>query len=250
MRFFLFTCILFTAAQGMEVYLREITIYKTHESEALDNPPEVYFSCMDDREPIMLRKVTEINKKYIYDQEERSITHLNETQCISCKLKEYDFLDADDEYGTIEICEESLRRGASEVKVDGEFVVLFDCPHCEAAYHWSQTSCSTTTSQAKGGSYASGNAEGEGTYASAKSTAYASSADHEKENVTVGSVVLISASVFLIGLVTGALLMKYFSDVHGRQEAWKMRQLDTVWQESQISYEPLQTQPNERSRIL
>jgi len=123
-------------AVSHEVYLREMTIHADHEKGLKGSKPEVYMSCVaDDRGKINLGDVKHTEHKYEWGEEQIPITFIGDGECRTCNLKEADWPDSDDSFGTIDICTNDFQgeAGTSVYSVPAEFDAKFQCKECARA---------------------------------------------------------------------------------------------------------------------
>ncbi|GMH36523.1 hypothetical protein BSKO_04391 [Bryopsis sp. KO-2023] len=124
----------FDSVIGFQVYLREITVHKSHEGGLFDKTPEVYLECSGtgNGDKIDLPTVKKIDEKYEFGEEDVAATHVDKGACRSCKLREKDgLLSSDDTFGDLEICEEDFEPdGQISVSVEDEFDAVFECMAC------------------------------------------------------------------------------------------------------------------------
>lgn len=115
-----------------QVYLRELTIYKTHERGFIDNKPEVYMTCKDSGlDTVPLKNVRKTGVLYSYGEEDVPVAHLDPQTCRDCTLKEEDLITSDDTFGTITICESEFEAsGRVRKSVQDEFDAVFECKAC------------------------------------------------------------------------------------------------------------------------
>ncbi|CAD7699789.1 unnamed protein product [Ostreobium quekettii] len=122
-------------AEDSEVYLRSLTIHKTHEKGWNGRKPEVYVACDDDgRDDIDLHEVKHTETPYKWGPVDKAITHLGTGQCRRCRLRERDTFDPDDTFGELRLCFANFSRpeGIYEAAVAGEFDAKFQCLGCVA----------------------------------------------------------------------------------------------------------------------
>lgn len=119
---------------GPTLYLRELTIYQTHETSLpfMSNSPEVYLSCEDGADSIDLGHVDKTRRLYVFEMGQRPTTSLADNGCVTCRLKEEDPVISDQVFGTWEMCESDFfETGSNTVEVPGQFTALWDCPSCK-----------------------------------------------------------------------------------------------------------------------
>jgi len=121
-------------AKCANVYLRELTIYQTHETSIpfFSNPPEVYLSCEDGLDSIDLSSVRKTKELYVFETDAQYMTVLGDDGCVKCRLKEEDPVISDQTFGTWTMCFEDFETtGNMTVEVQNQFTALFLCPDCQ-----------------------------------------------------------------------------------------------------------------------
>lgn len=121
-------------AKCQNVYLRELTIYQTHETSIpfITNYPEVYLSCEDGLDSIRLSRVRRTKELYVFETGAQPTTVLGSDLCVKCRLKEEDPVISDQTFGTWTMCFEDFEAtGSNTVEVQNEFTALFLCPGCQ-----------------------------------------------------------------------------------------------------------------------
>lgn len=129
---FLALCsIIWEEAAGHQIYLKKITIHKSHE-RLWDRNPEVKIRCEGDGiQWKSLERVRDVGQEYGYGKEVLAVTHVDEDQCRNCTLIDKDLLSGDDTFGTIELCHSDFTEtGKASKSVEGEFDAQFACPGC------------------------------------------------------------------------------------------------------------------------
>eukprot|EP00210_Caulerpa_lentillifera_P004744 g4528.t1 len=124
-------------ANSENVYLRELTIYQSHETSIpfISNPPEVYLSCQDGLDSIDLDQVRKTKHLYVFETGSQPMTVLGEDGCVTCRLKEEDPVISDQTFGTWTMCKENFEStGNTTVEIEGQFTALFLCPDCEIVH--------------------------------------------------------------------------------------------------------------------
>lgn len=237
MRVVLIAVLLGLNVRAMEVYLRELTVFTSHESSFLSDKPEVYFACEDDRLPVLLRDVEEVDKKYVFGPEQIPATHLKDGECVMCTLKEFDILSEDDVYGKMRLCAEGFKTGVSEVMANGEFHAKFVCPECKLPRERrAQANCEGSSAS----SAAETNRLSVHSSAQASSNSYVSSeeASKSKGDVSTGMVVFLCLVVFGIGVAVGVVSLKFCSQA-GRQRESRIHELNPILDATNIPFEAL-----------
>jgi len=208
-----------------EVYLRELTVYKSHESALVDNSPELYISCDDDRPHVDLQEVRDVNKTYTFDSEEIPVTHLNKDECVVCTLKEEDFFDSDDTYGPMKLCSANFgTSGRSEVTVPLEFHAVFGCEECK-------TTSSTGSDQEE-----QLELMGKGLKNRIVQEALESK---KREAPSTKTMVLLCLGCFMGGALVGTLVFKFYRSYQDRKEEMRRRELNYMLSNSEVPFEEL-----------
>jgi len=224
------------SAGAMEVYLRELTVFTSHESSFFADKPEVYFDCEDDRLPVLLRDVREVDKKYRFGEEQIPATHLKEGECVLCTLKEFDILSADDVYGKMRLCAENFKTGISEVNAAGEFHARFDCPECKKGKHETAVNCREGRSSA---SAVTNSVTTHSVASASASTTEHSSEGGKSKGVSTVAVVFISLAVFVSGVAVGAMSLKYISGAMHQREETRTHELNSMLSQTDVPFEAL-----------
>ena len=144
MRFLLYTVLLAStlatlyAEPTMDIYLINITIYQSHETNGLfrTNHPEVYLSCDDGEGKVDLNDVRRVKQLYQYRLGDIHATKIFPGGCVKCKLRESDAsaILEDDTFGSWNMCEGDFGQdGFFEILDPGEFDIVFQCPSCQIA---------------------------------------------------------------------------------------------------------------------
>ena len=231
LKYLMLTCLV-TRVVGMEIYLRQLEVYTSHENNFLPNAPEVYLICEDDRGPLMLRQVVEINKAYKYKPEQIPITHVKEGQCVKCALMEFDIFDSDDNYGQMNLCEENFRTGVSEVKAEGEFHARFECPMCKERYEQSKENVMD-----KADSVAHESRSYVQNSIAAKTWTSENSAGG-KGTSTV-AVILISLAMFVVGAAIGGVAVRHLTVLRMKREKERVHELNSILSQTDVPFDRL-----------
>eukprot|EP00210_Caulerpa_lentillifera_P004740 g4524.t1 len=220
---FLLTSLVFSV-NSWEVYLRELTVFKSHENSVLDSTPEPYLAC-DNRPRVNLYQVRKVNETYKFDSEQIPVTHLANKECVICTLKEDDIFSSDDVYGAMKLCTSNFApSGRSEVTVPNEFHAVFDCPQCK------------TDSNKK-----SNRKEGlEMVEAKLKNSLIDErlSCEHRR-SLSTGTIVLLCFGCFLSGIIVCGLMLKFHKDYKDRKEEIRRRELNYMLSNSEVPFEEL-----------
>lgn len=222
---FLLLTTLVVCVNCWEVYLRELTVFKSHESALVDDNPEPYISCDDDRPRVNLYGVHDVNKTYTFDSEEIPVTHLHKDECVVCTLKEADFFDADDTFGAMKLCSANFGpSGRSEVTVPGEFHAVFDCEECK------------TTSTIGPDQDKQLELMKEGLKNKIVQEALESK---EKQSPNTKTMVLLCLGCFLGGALVGGVVFKFYRNYQDRKEELRRREMNYMLSNSEVPFEEL-----------
>eukprot|EP00243_Klebsormidium_subtile_P003140 TRINITY_DN16306_c0_g1_i1.p1 TRINITY_DN16306_c0_g1~~TRINITY_DN16306_c0_g1_i1.p1 ORF type:complete len:283 (+),score=39.16 TRINITY_DN16306_c0_g1_i1:115-963(+) len=113
-----------------DVYLRNMTIFQTHE---WFGAPRVYFRCTDNETKVFLPDVTSPGQQYTFSNYEswQPLTTLPALKCKRCGFYEADTIKSDDVFGEWELCPLDFTADGSLSKlVEGEFMASFYCKDC------------------------------------------------------------------------------------------------------------------------
>ena len=232
---------LVTRVVGMEIYLRQLEVYTSHENNFLPNAPEVYLVCEDDRGPLMLRQVVEINKIYKYEPEQIPTTHVKEGECVKCALMEFDIFDSDDNYGQMNLCEKNFRTGVSEVQAEGEFHARFECPTCKERYEQTKKEKSFVVEEIsvahESQSYGRNNIA---------TDAQTSKSSSDGTGTSTLAVILISLAMFVVGAAIGGVAMRHFAVMRMKREKERVHELNSILAQTDVPFDRLPKQTTRR----
>eukprot|EP00892_Ulva_mutabilis_P010294 jgi/Ulvmu1/7637/UM038_0064.1 len=117
--------------QGNEVYLKSITIFKTHDTWV---DPRIYFTCKDDDREKAYLKVSKTNRTYDVPEESVALTHITSDLCRSqCAIYDEDLIGSDDLFGQFfAVCDGQFNSEThiATITVPGEVTLELYCPEC------------------------------------------------------------------------------------------------------------------------